>query len=140
VHLHNPILFGVAFVFLPDTCRKALFAEEWRYMHEDNSQDYYRSNPAGRDRYRRMDDLNTRMSQVNPQLPLDEEAQVAGEGVALPLIREVEDFLEAHEEELESAEELHTLLQKLDTAIASTNSVHARELRKLLIETYGTPL
>ncbi len=108
-------------------------------MHEDNSQDYYRSDETGRDRYRQMDDLNTRISQVNPQLPLDEESQGVAEGISAELVNEVEYFLDKTGENFESKEEYERLLQKLDTAIATTNSPQARELRHWLIKEYGTP-
>lgn len=58
----------------------------------------------------------------------------APRAAAEDIVQAVKDFVDRHD--IQSAEQLDSLLEQLDTAIAITNDPAARALRKRLEETY----
>ena len=86
---------------------------------------------ATRNSYHQLDVINT---QIKGQW---EEGNFAAENDSTDLIKQVDEFLELADGELNSPEEYQRLLQKLDAAIAIYNEPYAHELRRNLIERYG---
>jgi hypothetical protein len=90
-----------------------------------------------REQYHKRELINAKLATLRETVPFTEASQEEGLHVSLSLVDAVESFLDENGDELQSDEELHMLLAKLDTAFAITKDPRANALRLILTEQYG---